>query len=96
MVPFVPAFAPRPIPKPEEGCGWDWGWLSWEGVTPAWAARPEPTDAAPKGLRDCVCPGFDCGVGIEEPGWVWGVVLTEFVRGGMGLGAMFWKGWAWA
>lgn len=54
---------------------------------PAWAARPEPTVAAPKGFRDAVevMPLLGWGVVMFEPGWVWGVELREFVRGGTGL-----------
>lgn len=70
FVPVAPGalaapLVPIPMPRPEEG------WFSWEGVTPAWAARPEPTVAAPKGLRDAMGPAVVVwGVGIAEPGWV--------------------------
>lgn len=43
---------PIPMPRPEDGP---------KAEMPAWAARPEPTVAAPKGLRDAMAEPLALG-----------------------------------
>lgn len=43
---------PIPMPRPEDGP---------KAEMPAWAARPEPTVAAPKGLRDAMAEPLAVG-----------------------------------